>query len=297
MKLPKHQIVLKIIVWFFASIIAVGSILDYISNASTLVTWQIALSITILSLVLYTLIFYFLKRQPVKWRTSEGQMITIVKLGVRYKWQALAVLLAFWIPVIYAAVLPPVSRTEDSRIVQDDVFETFEYTFVVKCIDGFISNTYPPIIGDSVGIRLNNKRENAIISNNLEADIKGIPNAFKKKNIPIYLTSRYWQLVDDSIVLHGKAGTIFIKPNNSLARVSGQIREWYVSRPIQGVMITIDGVSAVSDTKGNFDVNIPIAKQKKIYRCYATKKGYKDWSGDYSPVSLQNFIIRLEPRK
>lgn len=123
---PIFQRTLYILIGIVGGAIFISQILDGISNALTLITFSIALWTTMISIVLYFMLKLLFRKRLIKWRTADGQLVKILKLGAGIKWHTIGVLILFWGAVIYnesngtsmtfaVKVVKPIFDTADSR--------------------------------------------------------------------------------------------------------------------------------------------------------------------------------------
>lgn len=157
---------------------------------------------------------------------------------------------------------------------------------------------YPPLKDAKLGIRLDNKWEEAVVDEHGDADFKGIPGNFEGKMVPVRLQNKYWQAQQDSVVLEGKSASIEVAPNGVLGQIRGNVRSASGNEYIEGVEIRLDNgkLSAVTDATGYFEFNIPANLQKESYNLTATKAGYEADSRFAYPETGA-IEIRLSPKK
>jgi hypothetical protein len=158
---------------------------------------------------------------------------------------------------------------------------------------------YPPLKDAKLGIRLDNKWEEAVVDEHGDVDFKGIPGNFEGKMIPVRLQSKYWQTQQDSVVLEGKSTSIEVAPSGLLAQIRGLVRSADGSEYLEGVEIRLDNgdLRVITDSKGFFEFNeIPEILQKESYNLTATKTGYEPDSRFAYPETGA-VEIRLSPKK
>jgi len=98
-KKPYYQTLLIYIFWILAGFLALGSLLDSIGNAVTLITPSITVVGTLLILTAWLLTELMLKRSPVRWSTKDGHII-IKKLGWKVRLSLVGMILLLWVPRI-----------------------------------------------------------------------------------------------------------------------------------------------------------------------------------------------------
>lgn len=96
--MPGHQKILRFLGWLMAGFIALGTVLDAMSNAIALINWQIALAGTFLFFLGWTTIQIYLKRHPIQWKNESGSLIRVKKLGYRYSFFVVGMVILLWLP-------------------------------------------------------------------------------------------------------------------------------------------------------------------------------------------------------
>lgn len=172
---------------------------------------------------------------------------------------------------------------------------TFEITISLQ---GPELPDYPPLKDAKLGVRLDNKWEEAMVDEHGDADFKGIPGNFEGKMVPVRLQNKYWQAQQDSVALEGKSTSIEVAPSGVLGQIRGNVRSASGNEYIEGVEIRLDNgqLSAVTDATGYFEFNIPANMQKESYNLTATKAGYEADSRFAYPETGA-IEIRLSPQK
>ena len=95
---PFYQKLVKWIGWIFAGLLCLGSFLDAVSNAITIITPSITYIGTLLILLCWLLAFVFLKYKPIRWVARNGQLIRITKLNSKFYFLLAGFILLLWIP-------------------------------------------------------------------------------------------------------------------------------------------------------------------------------------------------------
>ena len=171
-----------------------------------------------------------------------------------------------------------VLATNPAKMMRDDSGCNkipFEFTISLQTDKALnLPPRYPKLEAAVLQIRLDNKWEDATMDANGDGDYKSIPGDFKDKKVAARLNSKYWKLVQDSVVLSGKSGVLSIVPNGVLGLVTGKLRTLDGSRPVPDATLEIEGVLDTTDDRGNFSLPIPIAKQQTEYQIEVQKKGY-----------------------
>jgi hypothetical protein len=98
MKKPFHQ---KVIIWMtclLAGFIGVGTLLDSVSNAITLVTGTLTRVGSLIILILYLSAQIFLRVRPLRWAVEGGKEVRLKRLGWRVTLAVAGAVLLLWVP-------------------------------------------------------------------------------------------------------------------------------------------------------------------------------------------------------
>lgn len=144
-------------------------------------------------------------------------------------------------------------------------------------------------------VDLDNDRRAANIGENGRTHFGEIPLKFKNRQIPIHVEAKGFEVVfpDSAYTLDGNPVYFAVKQDESLARVTGVVRDEESRFFLEGATISAEGEKTVTDTLGRFDLYIPREKQNDQYLILIKKEGYRDETERYYPQS--GFIeIRLK---
>ncbi len=144
-------------------------------------------------------------------------------------------------------------------------------------------------------VDLGNDRRAANIGENGRTNFGEIPLKFKNRQIPIYVEAKGFEVVfpDSTYTLDGDPVYFAVKQDESLAHITGVVRDEESRFFLEGATISAEGEKTVTDTLGRFDLYIPREKQNDQYLILIKKKGYRDETEQYYPQS--GFIeIRLK---
>jgi len=97
MQKPKHQVVITYLTWILGGFLAFGTFLDAVANATSLVTFPIALAGTVLILFLLFLVQIYISKNPLTWVTKDSQ-VRISKLKLGSLLPLVGILILLWIP-------------------------------------------------------------------------------------------------------------------------------------------------------------------------------------------------------
>jgi hypothetical protein len=136
-----------------------------------------------------------------------------------------------------------------------------------------LSPQYPKLENAALQLRLDNKWEPAEVDAAGDADYKSIPGDFKDRKVAARLEANHWKLTQDSVTLSGKSGELTIVPDGSLGRITGKAFRTSDNAPLSGIVIEVEGERTLTDDLGNFNLDIPLEKQKAEYTLLAVKDG------------------------
>lgn len=96
---PTHQKIINYIAYTFIGLIGLGTLLDSISNAISLVDSKIATTGTVFIIIFLLFVQLYLKKFPLSWIYSN-QKILIKGLGIRPILASLGAIILLWIPIL-----------------------------------------------------------------------------------------------------------------------------------------------------------------------------------------------------
>lgn len=128
-----------------------------------------------------------------------------------------------------------------------------------------------PYQGGNLRLIYNDKQESTYVSN--EAIFKQIPGNLRDKKASLIFDAKGYKKIDTIIALE-ESILMQIEHDESLAKLSGYIID-EDGRPLEGVDINIEELTAKSDSKGRFEINIPRSKQAEVQTVMFYKRGYK----------------------
>ena len=93
-----------------------------------------------------------------------------------------------------------------------------------------------------------------------------------------------------SFILSEKSMTIPLSRDNSLAMISGTIKD-EKGYPVEGAQVTVQDITVLSGASGIFMLTIPFDKQRKSQRVKVFKQGFKMW--DYETPVLKSEAVNI----
>lgn len=147
-------------------------------------------------------------------------------------------------------------------------------------LDQEATNPYLPFEGGKVTLIYGDKTEGKAIQE--EAVFKGIPANFKKEPVIVRFEAQGYMPMDTTFALTGNRIILPIKRDDSLGRIYGTVKDGQ-GGPVEGVKISVQDLAAYTGSSGEFELSIPLDRQRKSQRIQAQKAGYRIW--DYeSPI-------------
>jgi len=122
MKKPTHQTLITYILWILTGFLALGTFLDAIANAISLITLPVSLAGTVIISVLLICIQIYLSKNPLSWVTNAS-LVKISKLNLGLLLPVFGMLILLWVPTIFNRII--VSESLAGGALQDSI-ETFE---------------------------------------------------------------------------------------------------------------------------------------------------------------------------
>lgn len=130
--------------------------------------------------------------------------------------------------------------------------------------------------GAAMTLTYSDKTENAEIrSTSEETIIKEIHRRHMGRPARIQVTAKGFVPVDTTLKL-AKHINIDLYRDNSLAHLFGTVKD-EDNKPIEGVTVSVAGISDVTDPAGSFSITIPASMQKPQQRVSAYREGYQIW--------------------
>ncbi len=133
---------------------------------------------------------------------------------------------------------------------------------------------YPPLVGAQLWLWVGDDWEKRDINADQVVEFKNLAPNLHGKKAEVQLKAQYYRLPMDSITLTPDSKPIKVAPNWALSKVQGKARLGAGGSFLQGVLIEVEGVKDTTDALGNFEINVPPARQKEKYTLYASKIGF-----------------------
>lgn len=133
---------------------------------------------------------------------------------------------------------------------------------------------YPNLAEAQLWLWVGDDWEKKDITGDQVVEFKNLSPNLHGKKAEIKLIAQHYRLPFDSIPLLPDTRPIKLVPDWSLSKIQGKARLGAGGGFLPGVVIEVEGVKDTSDAFGNFEINIPPARQKEKYTLYASKLGY-----------------------
>ena len=117
MSRPPHQRLVLATLWLLAGVVALGALLDAISNAISLVTPMRALVASALVLSFWCAVEFYARKKGIAWLSSGGVLVKIIRLGWSVRLGVFGVLALLWLPTLFTtSQVQPSKRTLYERV-------------------------------------------------------------------------------------------------------------------------------------------------------------------------------------
>jgi hypothetical protein len=146
-------------------------------------------------------------------------------------------------------------------------------------IYGWEGEQHNPLDGKgTLVLTLGNKTEKAEINRQGEAIFKGILPEYKNKTVSAYIDDTEGEpyYLPDSMIIIQKNGTTKVQVLlHGLEKLQGTVYDNVSGEGLPDVSVTVAEITAATDEKGNFSIEIPIEKQHQEQEIEIRKDGYK----------------------
>lgn len=101
--------------------------------------------------------------------------------------------------------------------------------------------------------------------------------------IRIDLRDKYWKSSTDSVTIEIGKTDLLIRPNESLAKIQGEVFTQVGGFPLKNAKVKIGNLETLTDSNGMFDFLVPIEMRRLEYDLKIVKEGYLSYSKIYYP--------------
>ncbi|MCC6287490.1 MAG: toll/interleukin-1 receptor domain-containing protein [Chitinophagaceae bacterium] len=155
---------------------------------------------------------------------------------------------------------------------------------------------YPAFESGLLSLYIGNKEDSRTILPNQPVTFQQVPASFVHQKIAAKITSPYWKLAADSIVISKLPVHLPLIPNGALANIYGNIKD-IRGEAVADCSIIIDTDTTVnSSATGFFKITLPYHMQKSQYKLTVNKKNYQSQRLDYFPGSGNIDVIMKKPK-
>jgi hypothetical protein len=125
------------------------------------------------------------------------------------------------------------------------------------------------------------ERKRSSINENGQAHFQNL-QVGDKVRLNIDFSEPYKSIHPDSVYIIDEEGSIYLAVAlEGIGKVNGIVL--YEDKPLAGVTVRIDALSAITNATGNFSISIPESLQSNKYTVWFFKKGFKSVSKDAYP--------------
>jgi hypothetical protein len=151
-----------------------------------------------------------------------------------------------------------------------------------------------PLENAKVQIRYGGTPDVKDVTNN-EAIFRGIPSKFRKEPINLTFSALGFVPIDTQFVLDKEHINLPIQRDDTYARIFGTVKDVDTGELLQGVKVSVQDISAITDALGYYEMEIPFEKQRKKQNIKASFKGYKEYLRNGEPIEKTeptNILLR-----
>jgi len=174
------------------------------------------------------------------------------------------------------------------------------FTTTIK-VYGWEGEQHNPLNGKgSILLILNDKIEKAEINRQGEAVFKGILPEYNGKQISVHITDTEGEpyYLSDTLITIQKNKTTKVQLRLlGLEKLQGTIVDNISGEGVPGVLVTLAGLEATTDEKGNFSIEIPVEKQKQEQEIEISKENYKSKRQTIPMTGENKYRAILERKK
>ena len=149
-------------------------------------------------------------------------------------------------------------------------------------------NPNAPLSKATVTLTYGDKTETQTVEK--EATFKEIPASFKNQNATLSVEADGFVPFKQPFILSEKSLTVPLSRDNSLATISGTIKDTK-GYPVADAQVTVQDVTVSSGSGGFFMLTIPFDKQRKSQRVKVFKQGFKMW--DFETPVLKSEAVNI----
>ena len=123
--------------------------------------------------------------------------------------------------------------------------------------------------------------------------LNDIPYRLKGTPVHLVFTAEGYRAID-TVVKAQPMVSLLIQRDNELGVVFGRISDFENGQPVEGATVRLLDYEVVTDSMGQFRIEIPYDKQDKSQHVFVSKDGYKLWDALYRPSDTEPWLISLE---
>ena len=184
MKNPRHQIYFTYVSWVLAGFLALGTFLDAVANAVSLITFPVALIGTIIIIVSLISVQLYLNRYPLSW-IANGKLVRISKLNLGLLLPFLGMLVLLWVPTaLNVSIKSEIQLSIEGIRVggTTDAIHALKFERVARDGEGSIKTTKWKLNNGNKLSATYNSQENRVLYIELDwsGKAKGVDSTFMK---------------------------------------------------------------------------------------------------------------------
>lgn len=123
--------------------------------------------------------------------------------------------------------------------------------------------------------------------------LNDIPYHLKGSRVHLVFEADGYQTID-TVVKAQRSVELSLRRNNDLGVVFGRVYDFENGQPLEGAMVSLLDIKTITDTLGQFRIEIPFDKQDAAQRVMIAKEGYRTWDELYRPSATEPWLVALE---
>lgn len=123
--------------------------------------------------------------------------------------------------------------------------------------------------------------------------LNDIPYRLRNMRVHLVFEAEGYQTID-TVVKAQPSVELSIRRNNDLGVVFGRVCDFETGQPVEGATVSLLDYQVITDSLGQFRIEVPYDKQDNAQRVLITKDGYQPWDELYRPSATEPWLIVLE---
>ena len=133
----------------------------------------------------------------------------------------------------------------------------------------------------------------AVGPDNRTVFLNDIPSRLKRNPVHLVFEAKGYQTID-TVVKAQSSVELCVRRDNELGVVFGRVVDFETGQPVAGATVSLLEYAVITDSLGQFRIEIPFDKQDATQRVLISKEGYHSWDALYRPSSTEPWLVSLE---